>query len=35
VRRWPIPTEIYHWFAESFDTANLREAKALLVELAA
>jgi hypothetical protein len=26
--------EIYGWFAEEFDTANLKEAKALLEELA-
>ena len=27
--------EIYGWFAEGFDTRDLREAKALLRELAA
>jgi len=26
--------EIYGWFTEGFDTADLKEAKALLVELA-
>ena len=26
-------TEIYDWFTEGFDTADLREAKALLEEL--
>jgi adenylate cyclase len=26
-------TEIYNWFTEGFDTADLREAKALLEEL--
>jgi predicted ATPase len=25
--------EIYNWFAESFDTADLKDAKALLDEL--
>jgi len=28
-------TEIYNWFTEGFDTADLKEAKALLDELAA
>jgi hypothetical protein len=27
--------EVYGWFTEGLDTAGLREAKALLVELAA
>ena len=27
-------TEIYNWFTEGFDTADLTEAKALLDELA-
>jgi adenylate cyclase len=27
--------EIYNWFTEGFDTADLREAKALLDELSA
>ena len=27
-------TEIYNWFTEGFDTADLKEAKALLEELA-
>ena len=27
--------EIYNWFTEGFDTADLREAKALLEELGA
>jgi len=27
-------TEIYGWFTEGFDTADLKEAKALLEELA-
>jgi predicted ATPase len=27
--------EIYNWFAEGFDTADLKEAKALLEELSA
>jgi hypothetical protein len=27
--------EIYNWFTESFDTADLKDAKALLEELAA
>jgi predicted ATPase len=26
-------TEIYHWFTEGFDTADLKDAKALLDEL--
>jgi predicted ATPase len=26
--------EVYHWFTEGFDTADLQEAKALLDELA-
>jgi hypothetical protein len=26
-------TEIYNWFTEGFDTADLKEAKALLDEL--
>jgi len=25
--------DIYHWFTEGFDTADLKEAKALLDEL--
>ena len=28
-----ILAEIYRWFTEGFDTANLRDAKALLDEL--
>jgi predicted ATPase len=28
-------TEIYNWFTEGFDTADLKEAKALLDELSA
>jgi predicted ATPase len=28
-------SEIYNWFTEGFDTADLKEAKALLDELAA
>jgi hypothetical protein len=28
-------TEIYGWFTEGFDTADLQEAKALLEELSA
>jgi len=28
-------TEIYDWFTEGFDTADLKDAKALLDELAA
>jgi hypothetical protein len=27
------PAKIYGWFTEGFDTADLREAKALLEEL--
>jgi hypothetical protein len=27
--------EIYHWFTEGFDTADLKDAKALLEELSA
>jgi len=27
-------TDIYNWFTEGFDTADLKEAKALLEELA-
>jgi hypothetical protein len=27
--------DIYHWFTEGFDTADLRDAKALLEELSA
>ena len=27
--------EIYNWFTEGFDTADLKEAKALLAELGA
>ena len=26
-------TEVYHWFTEGFDTADLKDAKALLDEL--
>ena len=26
-------TEIYNWFTEGFDTADLKDARALLVEL--
>jgi hypothetical protein len=29
-----LPTEIYNWFTEGFDTADLTDAKALLDELA-
>ena len=29
-----VLAEIYGWFTEGFDTADLQEAKALLVELA-
>jgi hypothetical protein len=28
-------SEIYNWFTEGFDTVDLKEAKALLVELSA
>jgi len=28
-------TEIYNWFTEGFDTADLKDAKALLEELGA
>ena len=28
-----MPAEIYCWFTEGFDTADLRDAKALLDEL--
>ncbi len=28
-----MPTEIYGWFTEGFDTADLKDAKALLDEL--
>jgi len=30
-----MPAEIYCWFTEGFDTADLRDAKALPGELAA
>ena len=30
----PILAQIYGWFTEGFDTADLQEAKALLQELA-
>ncbi len=30
----PMLAEIYGWFTEGFDTADLREAKALLAALA-
>jgi predicted ATPase len=30
----PILAEIYHWFTEGFDTADLQEAETLLAELA-
>jgi hypothetical protein len=30
-----MPAEIYNWFTEGFDTADLKKAKALLDELAA
>jgi hypothetical protein len=30
-----ILTEIYNWFTEGFDTADLKDAKALLDELSA
>jgi predicted ATPase len=30
-----ILTEVYNWFTEGFDTADLKEAKALLDELSA
>ena len=29
----PMLAEIYNWFTEGFDTADLKEAKALLEEL--
>jgi predicted ATPase len=32
---YPILAEIYHWFGEGFDTADLQTAKALLTELQA
>jgi hypothetical protein len=28
-----MPSEIYNWFTEGFDTAHLKDAKALLEEL--
>jgi hypothetical protein len=28
------PAEIYNWFTEGFDTADLKEAKALLEKMA-
>jgi hypothetical protein len=31
---WQMLEEIYGWFTEGFDTADLKEAKALLPELA-
>ena len=31
---WQILAEIYNWFTEEFDTADLQEAKALLETLA-
>jgi Double zinc ribbon len=31
---WQMLAEIYGWFTEGFDTADLREAKALIEELA-
>ncbi len=31
---WQLLAEIYGWFTEGFDTADLQEAKALLAELA-
>jgi adenylate cyclase len=27
-------SEVYHWFTEGFDTKDLQEAKALLIQLA-
>jgi hypothetical protein len=30
-----MPSSIYGWFTEGFDTRDLKEAKALLEELAA
>jgi hypothetical protein len=30
---WRAPPEIYDWFTEGFDTADLKDAKALLDEL--
>ena len=30
----PLLADIYNWFTEGFDTADLKEAKALLEELA-
>lgn len=30
-----MPNENYNWFTEGFDTADLKDAKALLDELAA
>jgi predicted ATPase len=32
-RRRPLLVEIYRWFTEGFDTADLQEAKTLLEEL--
>jgi predicted ATPase len=29
----PMLAEVYHWFTEGFDTADLKDAKALLDEL--
>jgi len=31
---WSHLAPIYHWFTEGFDTADLKEAKALLEALA-
>jgi hypothetical protein len=28
-----LPAEVYNWFTEGFDTADLQEAKTLLEEL--
>jgi len=30
----PMPVDIYNWFTEGFDTADLKDAKPLLEELA-
>ena len=33
ITHWSALPEIYAWFTEGFDTADLKDAKALLAEL--
>jgi predicted ATPase len=32
--KWDLPAPVYDWFTEGFDTADLKQAQALLNQLA-